>query len=75
MALVCMLTCIFGLTACGSGEELTAYEQQKVDNAEQLAASIVPLFTDYLCNAEEVTSPCPSALPWKKRDSAPQIPA
>lgn len=56
MALVCMLTCIFGLTACGSGEELTAYEQQKVDNAEQLATSIVPLFTDYLCNAEEFTS-------------------
>lgn len=56
MALVCMLTCIFGLTACGSGEELTAYEQQKVDNAEQLATSIVPLFADYLCNAEEFTS-------------------
>lgn len=45
-----MITCIFGLTACGSGEELTEYEQQKVENAEQLATSIVPLFTNYLCS-------------------------
>lgn len=44
-----MITCIFGLTACGSEEELTAYEQQKVENAEELATSIVPLFTNYLC--------------------------
>lgn len=50
LALVCMITCIFGLTACGSEEVLTEYEQQKVDNAEQLAAQgIVPLFADYLC--------------------------
>ncbi len=34
LALVCMITCIFGLTACGSEEaELTAYEQQKVESA------------------------------------------
>lgn len=50
LALICMITCIFGLTACGNGQTLTTYEQQKVDNAEQLAAQgIVPLFADYLC--------------------------
>lgn len=50
LALVCMITCIFGLTACGSEEVLTEYEQQKVDNAEQLAAQgIIPLLADYLC--------------------------
>ena len=33
LTLLCMITCIFGLTACGSGEQLTEYEQQKVDYA------------------------------------------
>lgn len=36
IAFLCTLTCILGLTACGgSGEALTAYEQQKVLYAEQ----------------------------------------
>ena len=40
LALVCMITCIFGLTACGSEEaELTAYEQQKVATACELAST------------------------------------
>lgn len=53
LALVCMITCIFGLTACGSEEVLTDFEQQKVSTAEQMASqAIVPLFVDYLCNEE-----------------------
>ena len=31
IALVCMITCIFGLTACGKEETLTEYEQMKVN--------------------------------------------
>lgn len=49
LALICMITCIFGLTACGSEETLTEYEQQKVDIAEQIAASsIVPMFAEFM---------------------------
>lgn len=51
-----MIICIFGLTACGSEEELTAYEQQKTDNAEQLATSIVPLFANYLCSGDQFST-------------------
>ncbi|MGN0166881.1 MAG: OadG family transporter subunit [Acetatifactor sp.] len=49
LALICMITCIFGLTACGSEETLTEYEQQKVDVAKQIATtSIVPMFTEFM---------------------------
>ncbi len=41
LALVCMITCIFGLTACGSEEPFTTYEQQKVDLATQVAKELV----------------------------------
>lgn len=42
LALVCMITCVFGLTACGSEEvELTAYEQQKVETACEMASTSV----------------------------------
>ena len=51
LALVCMITCIFGLTACGSEEVLTTFEQKKVDNAELMATqAIIPIITDYWCN-------------------------
>ncbi len=44
LTLLCMITCILGLTACGSEEQLTTYEAQKVDYAKQLSAqSIVPM--------------------------------
>lgn len=49
LAFVCMIACIFGLTACGDGEELTAYEQSRVDSAENAATVVVSLFSDYLC--------------------------
>ncbi len=45
--MVCMIACIFGLTACGEEATLTEYEQQKVDYARQLAAKgIVPMLLD-----------------------------
>lgn len=49
LACVCMIACIFGLTACGSGEELTAYAQSRVDNAGEAADAVISLFADYLC--------------------------
>ena len=53
LALVCMITCIFGLTACGSEEALTTFEQKKVDNAELMAKqAIIPILTDYLCDED-----------------------
>ena len=43
-ALICMITCIFGLTACGGDEQLSEYNQQKVDYAKQLAAEqVIPM--------------------------------
>ena len=38
---ICLITCIFGLTACGSEETLTEYERQKVNAAEYQATSII----------------------------------
>ena len=61
LALICMITCIFGLTACGNEKALNAYEQEKVTYAEQMATqAIVPFLAeanidDYsLYTAEEV---------------------
>lgn len=49
LALMCMITCIFGLTACGSEEALTDYEQQKVSYAQQLASQkVVPLLGTFM---------------------------
>ncbi len=48
LTLLCMITCIFGLTACGSGEQLTEYEQQKVDYAQRLATEmVVPMLSQF----------------------------
>lgn len=48
IALACMITCIFGFTACGSEKEIPAYEQEildyeqeKVDNAKMVAKEYV----------------------------------
>jgi len=47
-----MITCIFGLTACGSEEVLSEYEQQKVEYAKQIATQVaVPFLSE--ANAEE----------------------
>ena len=41
LALVCMITCVFGLTACGSEEVLTQHEQDKLEAAKQYASEVV----------------------------------
>ena len=45
-----MITCIFGLTACGSEEQTyTAYEQQKITYAQQYASQqVVPFFAQFM---------------------------
>lgn len=53
LALLCMITCIFGLTACGSETVLTEYEQQKVDDVCELAADkVVGMVMDYTDEAK-----------------------
>ena len=61
LALICMITCIFGLTACGNSEALSAYEAEKISYAEQMATqAVVPFLAeanidDYsMYTAEEV---------------------
>lgn len=49
LTLICMLACIFGLTACGSDEALTEYEQQKADYAEYLAVNeVIPSLAAFM---------------------------
>lgn len=49
IALACMITCIFGFTACGSEESYTDYEQEKMAYAEQLVSSqIVPILQNFM---------------------------
>ncbi|MCM1193088.1 MAG: OadG family protein [Butyrivibrio sp.] len=50
LAYVCMIACVFGLTACGEGEGLTANEQGRVNSAGEASAAVVSLFSNYLCN-------------------------
>lgn len=43
-----MIACFFGLTACGSEEKLTEFEQQKVDYANYISTqTFVPLLAGY----------------------------
>lgn len=57
LTLVCMITCIFGLTACGSNENLTEYEQIKVSYAEQYSAqTIVPILASLM--SDEASTYC-----------------
>ena len=45
---ICMIACIFGLTACGSEEVLTEFEQSKVSYAENLAANgFIPVLAEF----------------------------
>ncbi|MCM1044663.1 MAG: OadG family protein [Candidatus Gastranaerophilales bacterium] len=54
IALVCMITCIFGLTACGKETVWTEYEQQKVSNAEKEAVdTVIPVFLKYAAQADK----------------------
>ncbi|MBQ7934414.1 MAG: OadG family protein [Lachnospiraceae bacterium] len=48
LALVCMITCILGLTACGSEKTYSELEQTKINTAEIYAAeTVVPLLEKY----------------------------
>lgn len=48
LALFCMLTCLFGLTACGGKEGYTEFEQQKLDYAKQAAAQqFIPFLSQF----------------------------
>lgn len=49
LVLVCMIACVFGLTACGEEEALTEYEQQKVNYAKQVATQkVIPLMGTFM---------------------------
>lgn len=45
---ICMISCIIGLTACGSGETLTETQQTRKQDAETYAGELVHLFADFL---------------------------
>ncbi len=48
IALICMIACVFGLTACGE-EVYTEYEQQKMAYAQELSAQkIVPILANFM---------------------------
>ncbi len=52
--LLCMITCIFGLTACGSDKKLTDYETTKVEFAKTISTqNIVPLLCEMTDDAEK----------------------
>lgn len=45
LTLLGVITCVFGLTACGSEEKLTAHEQEKVNSAKKRAVEeVLPTF-------------------------------
>jgi sodium pump decarboxylase gamma subunit len=47
IAFLCMLTCVFGLTACGGEDTMNVYQTEKVAIAEQHAVeSIIPLMDE-----------------------------
>ena len=51
IALLCTLTCILGLTACGSTETVNQYQADKQAVAEQLAVdSIIPMMVESSAN-------------------------
>lgn len=52
IALLSVITCIFGLTACSGEEQLNEYEQQKVTFAESYAMEqVVPFMQNFMDNA------------------------
>lgn len=56
LTLVCMITCVFGLTACGSEDNLTEYEQNKIELAENYAVeTVVPELKKFM-NDENAAS-------------------
>lgn len=52
IALICTITCIFGLTACGSEATYTDYEQQKIEYAKEVATNqVMPLLKVFMDDA------------------------
>lgn len=50
LTLICAVTCIFTLTACGTTDTESDFEKAKLSAATERAQQIVqPLFSDYLC--------------------------
>ena len=54
LTLVCMITCVFGLTACGSEEEYTKYEQNKLEAAKSHAVNIVIPYLEEFMNDDNL---------------------
>lgn len=51
VAFLCMLTCVFSLTACGGEDTMNVYQAEKVELAEQYAVdSIIPLMEESLAS-------------------------
>ncbi len=49
IALLCTITCMMGLTACGGEETYTTYEQQKMDYAKSLSTdAVIPFFQNFM---------------------------
>lgn len=53
LTLICMITCIFGLTACGEGENLSEREAQRLEMVRQAAGvQYAPIFLAYMDDTE-----------------------
>lgn len=53
LVLTCMIACLFGMTACSEEEQLTTYEQSKVDSATVKAENIIiPVIQSVLLEPE-----------------------
>ncbi len=53
LAMLCMITCIFGLTACGGEEEVSQMVTTKTEIAEALAVkAIAPTYTQFMVEGE-----------------------
>lgn len=47
VAVICMITCVLGLSACGGEPQYTEYEQSKITYAQQIASEqLIPLLMD-----------------------------
>ena len=52
LAMLCMLTCVFGLTACGSEEALSETQLAKAENAKIIATDfVIPYMTSFFDDA------------------------
>lgn len=51
IAFLCMLTCVFSLTACGGDDTISAYQADKIELAEQYAVNnVIPLMEESIEN-------------------------